>query len=320
MRWRCPSAWLAIVAICTWACAGRDSPSARSAARSSSGPDDLAVRIARTTQRFAGSEREARVQLDADTLTIAPSRIVAIASERHAAGVELRSLDLSVVPPRLCSVRSVTPPRVDLSAEPGPVETACRTLEPDGARALFARVRSAATARVTLVAPPSAADTIRLDAIETTSSSPWLSIALLDAADTAKVRSFDAYLTSETAADYAPAFEAWSELANTPLQLEPRVDPVLAVIVASSWIDASRWPDWGRQKMLALAAALPSQHLIPVLLAQLDRDPETATLAVNALAAASNEDLRRDSNGSTRPLADVVADYRKALSSHATSD
>jgi hypothetical protein len=53
--------------------------------------------------------------------------------------------------------------------------------------------------------------------------------------------------------------------------------------------------------------------LLRAIVARLDsKDVEVQRLAVAALVAITGWDLRKDGDGNARPLADIVADYRRA--------
>ena len=214
------------------------------------------------------------------------------AAERHGAGVELLELVLGPSP-QLRSVRSVSAPQTSLDARTISIECTTLPLSHDSARKLLERARIALSVRVQVSAGPSAPEALNLRPLTVTSSNPWLVFVLSDSHGMEHWRSFAAYITNDTEPDHAPLAEAWQTLTLEHPQRAPRpADAQDAQLLVEAFRTHASWPDWAEARMLALAAALPSRELIPMLARSLDGPAALTTLAVNALAAASGRDLR----------------------------
>jgi hypothetical protein len=73
-----------------------------------------------------------------------------------------------------------------------------------------------------------------------------------------------------------------------------------------------RAPWYVTRALLLLAAHAGSAELVPPIVELLGSEhDDIQSLSVAALAAISGRDLRRDTSGNTRPLNEVVADYRR---------
>ena len=83
------------------------------------------------------------------------------------------------------------------------------------------------------------------------------------------------------------------------------------LFLADAWDGDTPW--FAEVPLLTLAGAAGSPALLRAIVARLDsKDVEVQRLAVVALVAITGWDLRKDGDGNARPLADIVADYRRA--------
>jgi hypothetical protein len=91
------------------------------------------------------------------------------------------------------------------------------------------------------------------------------------------------------------------------------VNAQLRAMIVDAWPAPGAMPAWTRARLLAVASALPSHPLVALVEPSLDETGEPRVRAINALAAATEVDLRRDASGGLRGVDEVAEAYRKLL-------
>lgn len=84
-------------------------------------------------------------------------------------------------------------------------------------------------------------------------------------------------------------------------------------MIVDAWPRPGTMPEWTRARLLAVAAALPSDPLIALVRPALDEAGEPRVRAINALAAATAIDLRQDASGGLRGVDEVAEAYRQMV-------
>jgi hypothetical protein len=213
-------------------------------------------------------------------------------------------------------------------AAAGPVEASGGTLPGAAVRSVFDRLRTALAAQVTSErhAPASRRD-VELGPIGIGSDQRSLELTLTDARSALAARAWQGRGGTIGAEERVVLELAWQELAGATSERSARVDPGAEhrALLADAWLSNVGGfvrPWYVTRALLVLAAHVGSPDLVPSLVEQLgpaaaravagpSANAEAQRLAVDALASITGQDLRLDGNGNARPLADVVADYRR---------
>lgn len=91
------------------------------------------------------------------------------------------------------------------------------------------------------------------------------------------------------------------------------VNAELRAMIVDAWPAPGAMPAWTRARLLAVASALPSHSLVALVEPDLNEIGEPRVRAINALAAATEVDLRRDASGGLRGVDEVAEAYRQLL-------
>jgi hypothetical protein len=200
----------------------------------------------------------------------------------------------------------------------GTVEFFRRDVSGASVARLFDRMRTAVAARITTERKvPDSADQIALGSFGISSNDTSMELALRDERGGVYARGWEGYGGSIGAESRVPMELAWRALGEVALEGSPstRAEPEDRVLLREAWLQSI--PDFERpwyatRALLLFAAHAGSAELIPSIVKQLDAtDADTQQLAVDALAAISGHDVRRDESGNARALSDVVAEYRR---------
>lgn len=184
-------------------------------------------------------------------------------------------------------------------------------------QAAFDNARAAVAARVTVPERPfSAAKGIQLDPLTTSSTDVVVELLAQDGQGHTAERRFEGYIGSLNFPAYTPLEIAWRALDDAAPADEARAasspEPDDRALLRDAWRSRTGRAPFAAQALLALAAEIGDREIIPLVAADLDApSPRTQALAVDALAAITRWDVRRDAEGKPRPLAEVVADYRR---------
>ena len=144
-----------------------------------------------------------------------------------------------------------------------------------------------------------------------------LELVLDDAVGGTAVRAWQGYRGTLDAESRVPIEVAWEMLSRTAVErnVSRDADPEDRALLRDVWLHGAAnfdRPWYATRGLLLLASKAGSAELIPELVEQLSSsDAEAQRLAIDALAAISGLDLRRDATGKRRTLSELVGEYRR---------
>lgn len=243
-----------------------------------------------------------------------PQRVLVVAAHLHGTGIQLLQLELTPNGDALfTSVDAPELPAPSLAAEPPRIEPKQRPIELAEARRLLERAALAISADIQLVTPPSEGGFV-LRQLKRVHDTEVLGVRLWTHAGAMIERRFDGQPGNLTESHRAPVDLIRGDLARLVASTRPSaVTPHHRAMLADAWPPIDAVPPWTYARLLALATALPSAALTPRLRSSLEQAGETSIQTINALAATTEVDLRRNESGQLRALPDIVQAYRQLL-------
>jgi hypothetical protein len=275
---------------------------------------DLASSMEREV-RGGDPKLDVRVEFQCSPLAEVPSEIIALHVSGH--GGSTRVMQLERLPDHRFALRMLRahPHEIDASAAPGAsaVEFARATLAERPLLAAFESMRVALAARISTQREPPPSGQVDLAPIETSDNMFLIELRLRDRAGGELRACWDGHVDNESATERVPVQFAWQALAALlPAGTVSTADAADRALLREVWSEKALRSWYAEQGLLALASGAGSPELIPYLVSALDSElPQTQALSVATLAAITGWDARRDSTGSTRPLPEVAADYRR---------
>ena len=214
-------------------------------------------------------------------------------------------------------VRSVrlTPERSPVLGAPPPLLGVARAhVDAERARKALSLVRAALGARIEIDLPAPVAGQTQSVSVRATTHHEHIELAIRGADAPGASDYWEGYVNSLDEQKRAPLDIAWKALADllptTFTTDAPASEDKL--LFSRVWKSGTRRGDWVDDALLGFAASLGDAGIAPSATAALGSPHvHTKILAVNALAAATGRDVRRNAAGKPRPLADVVADYQR---------
>jgi hypothetical protein len=308
--------WASLLSVCNVllsACTVHG-PSSGSGAVRTSAEQQASNRLVARVRELEGRE-DAAVAVDFRACAGVPVRALLLHTERHADAITLLELDLRGATPhtRLAQVQSPIAP--GLADPPPQLETADVELEVAVARAALTDVWLAARARITIAEPTAPSGEIALRPLRMTSRDNSYALRVQTDQDVICARTHHGYGSNLDAPEQVPLQFAWEVM----YRLAPTAQPIAAAdavreAIFDVWPEHRLQPAWQLPRLLALAAALPSERLIARIAPELDAtDDETRIAAVNALAVATGRDLRRVDDGAPTGLDEIVSAYKAIL-------
>jgi hypothetical protein len=181
--------------------------------------------------------------------------------------------------------------------------------------ATFDRMRTALAARISTRLRPQA----RSESWTSSSKNVALEVELRDGLGGTSRRAWAGYAGSFRAEDRAPVELAWQALLESVdaehAHIAHEPEPEDRALLAEAWrarFDGYERPWYTTEALLLLATRAGSPDILPFVVPQLDSERERhRRFAVDALAAITGFDARREGSGTARSLARVVADYRR---------
>jgi hypothetical protein len=203
-------------------------------------------------------------------------------------------------------------------APSGPVEFFRTELSESAVVGAFDRMRTALAARITVEqSSPVKGDRIELGPVGMSSNNLSLELTLEDARGASAARAWQGYRGTLDAENRLPVEFAWRALSELGLETIPlrAAQPDDRALLREAWLAGPAGferPWYTTRALLLLAAVAGSPELIPRLVELLaSEDEEIQRLSVDALAAISGHDVRRDATGAPRALGELVAEYRR---------
>jgi hypothetical protein len=260
----------------------------------------------------------AHVDYPCITVRQTPGSVRAIIVEGHAGQarvVGLRSTGAGAFRARVLRVATGGGPN---QTPPGPVEFFRTELPEAAVLGAFDRMRTALAARITLERSPGVkGDRIELGPVGMSSNNLSLELTLEDGLGGSAAHAWQGHRGTLDAENRLPVEFAWRALSELGIEKIPlrAAQPDDRALLLQAWLaDAPGFerPWYTTRALLLLAAEAGSAELIPRLVELLgSEDEEFQRLAIDALAAISGRDVRRDAAGEPRQLGEVVADYRR---------
>jgi hypothetical protein len=292
-------------------------PSSECVAGSREVERDVGARLAREVRD--GDERlVAHVDYPCVTLRETPGLVRALIVEGHggqARVVGLRSTGAGAFRARVLRVATGGGPN---QAPPGPVEFFRTELSEAAVLGTVDRMRTALAARITLErAPAVKGDRIELSPVGMSSNNLSLELALEDGLGGSAARAWQGHRGTLDAENRLPVEFAWRALSELDLEKIPlrAPQPDDRALLRDAWLAGTAGferPWYTTRALLLLAAVAGSAELIPRLVELLaSEDEEIQRLSIDALAAISGHDVRRDATGEPRALGELVAHYRR---------
>jgi hypothetical protein len=210
---------------------------------------------------------------------------------------------------RLTGVRNPT-----LGAPPPGVGVAHAHVTPERARQVLSLVRVALAAHVEVDLPPLVAGEVQSVSVKASTHDEHIEVAVGTDGARLNVGVWEGYVNTLAEEKRAPLDIAWKAVSDL---LPATFDGAVAAredraVFTRLWAMETPRAEWVRDALLGLAATLGDASVaIGATQALGSRHVRTQILAVNALAAATGNDLRRTAAGNVRPLADVVSDYQR---------
>lgn len=264
------------------------------------------------------AQRVARVDFPCLTVRSSPGRVRALAVEGHGGHARVIGVEPNGAGGFRARVLRVSTGGGPNQAAPGPVEFFRTDLSEAAVARTFERMRVVLGARVTTEREPSVADSrIDLGAVGMSSNNLSLELVLDDAVGGTAVRAWQGYRGTLDAESRVPIEVAWEMLSRTAVERNASrdADPEDRALLRDVWLHGAAnfdRPWYATRGLLLLASKAGSAELIPELVEQLSSsDAEAQRLAIDALAAISGLDIRRDATGKRRTLSELVGEYRR---------
>ena len=254
------------------------------------------------------------------TLNNLPSahRVLLVAANLHGTGIQLLQLEIMADGTGMCAV--VHAPDVGaaaLTADPPKLEVLERVVQPDLTHRLLARATLALGAEIQILAPET--DEVVLRQLNTVHDTESIGVRAWTAAGAGIERRFDGQPGNMTEPQRAPLDSIRGDLTSllptTPPSLGRAPSARHQNMLVDAWPQINAVPTWTYARLLALAAALPSAPLTRLLEPTLEGTEELSIRTIEALAATTQTDLRRDASGQLRALPEIVQAYRQLLQS-----
>lgn len=265
-------------------------------------------------QRVTEAQAEDRVAVSVGVQPASrPARRVLVwVAHLHGTGVQMLDLgaDTSNVA-HLTSIlmRELPPP--DLSAAPARVELASSVIAAPVAERVLRRAVLAMSADIQ-IATPESDDAVVLRSLKVVHDTQVINVQLWAQDGSRSERAFVGQPGNLTEPQRAPLDLILEDLLPLTAAAQPVLGNATRAILVDAW-PSTGMPAWIRCRLIALASALPSPRLVALLRPSLDETGEVRVRAINALAAAVGEDLRRDATGGVRPIDEVAEAYRELL-------
>jgi hypothetical protein len=277
---------------------------------------DVAARLGREL-KDGDTRLVARVDYPCVSVRETPGPVRAVSVEGHgghARVVGLRATGAGAFRARVLRVATGGGPN---QTPPGPVEFFRTELSEAAVLGTFDRMRTALAARITLEQAAPRGDRIELAPVGMSSANLSLELALEDGLGGSAARAWQGYRGTLDAEGRLPVEFAWRALSELGLEKialrAPQPDD--RALVREAWLSGVAGferPWYTTRALLLFAAAAGSAELIsPIVELLASEDEEIQRLGVDALAAISGRDVRRDVNGEPRALRELVADYRR---------
>jgi hypothetical protein len=279
----------------------------------------LAAEIAATLkQRVHAQDPQLQVEVAFDCSPVSEDAIELTGLRAYEHGDSLTLLRLQRTAAGTLELRAVrlnVEAKLDLQGSATAPQFVEQTIEPSLAQRLFATARYALAAKVHAALPPANAYTVRAPAITGGDALPITELQLLDS------QNHRARLSFQGAAAESPGSSA-----RLPLEIVwEGIAPIIAgrfvtravtaedqQLLAQLWLADASHSQVIESRLLELAAKLGSARILARIVPALDAMREATRIrAVNALAASTGWDARRDAAGNLRDLAAVVADYKR---------
>jgi hypothetical protein len=241
-------------------------------------------------------------------------RVLIVVAHIHGSGIQLLDLTVdSAKVARFTSViaRSVPPPQ--LTAAPPRFELFSNEVDSNEAERVLRRAALAISAEIQVEATQ-AGDDLVLRSLKVVHDTEVIAVRAWLSDGSPLDRTFEGQPGNLTEQRRAPLDLVRADLVQLASAAQPATDePRVRAMLVEAWSAVSAMPPWSRSRLVALAAALPSLALVPLLRPGLDEQGELRVRAINALAAATDVDLRRDAAGRVRAIDDVAQAYRELL-------
>src|ERR1019366_4199283 len=185
-------------------------------------------------------------------------------------------------------------------------------LRVEGADEMLARVDGALTAKVTTsVAEEEGDQRLHLRPITFTTGNAFERAHVEDASGRALDRAWFGYPGNDQPERLSIELALATLERSLPRKFVVRAPPEEDGRLPSAAWKAEGTPWFADDPLLSLAASLGSPELLDRIIARLgSKKTNVQALAVDALAAITGWDARKDASGNARPLPEVVADYR----------
>lgn len=247
-------------------------------------------------------------------------RATALAAHGHGGFVSLVDVDRAGEAGSQTVALRLRPSPADLGGPaPAILRATVRPRDEVVARA-FAFASAALVAAIQIQPAAAGRDGVHTTSTVTTTHDEALAIRLVGLDGRTSTSRWEGYVDSAHASARVPLEVAWETLwAIGDRPLRPAAPEAADRAAFARLTEAGApGPRLETDALLELGAALATQPVAPWLAGYLGAPSDrTRTRAVNALATATGTDLRRDSSGAVRPLADVIAAYRALAGSPA---
>lgn len=268
--------------------------------------DEVEVELRRrVAEKEAGNESTIQVSLHLPTS--APQRVLVVVAHSEGRGIQVSEL---IAEPnggaRFSSVVARELPPAGLDSAPPELELFHKTLAPAEATRLLQRAALAISAEIEAQ--------VGLLPTHPVNETQVLGVRLWSADGRMIDRRFDGRPGNLAEPRRAPVALIREDLESlTTTADRTGVNSELRAMIVDAWPAPGAMPAWTRARLLAVAAALPSHSLVALVEPDLNETGEPRVRAINALAAATEVDLRRDASGGLRGVDEVAEAYRQLL-------
>jgi hypothetical protein len=302
------------IALCAllglFACTRPDGGAVRALPPSTAIQQRLTTQLTTRARELEGRD-DAIVRVEHAASDHSPTCALMLYSEIHAHTVELLELDAQPGNAILRRTRVEIPLEPSLSDDPPALEQSEIALRADAAHDHLAALWSLASVNLEISLPEPEPGQIALRALRTTSLQHSYVLRVQSDGPALRERRYAGSTSNLAAPELVPLELAWQILSEpAPTWQRTSTTETASRALTDIWPTTPSEP-WELSRFLSLAYALPSPQLTAQLLNALDSpDPSVTTLAVNALAAATGQDLRRNPDGTIRSLSEIVTAYR----------
>lgn len=245
-----------------------------------------------------------------------PQRLLVMAASRHSTGILLLQLELTPEGDAIFdSVHAPQVPEPSLTAEPPAIELTERRVSATEAHRILERAALAISAELRLTTSQSEGD-IALRPFNTVHDTEAIGVRLWSREAAMIERRFDGQPGNITEPRRAPVDLIRADLETLLAAAAAAASPAThrhRTMLVDTWPSIGAVPAWTYARLLALAAALPSAELTPLLRSSLDPPGELSIPTINALVATTGADLRRNDAGQLRAAGDIAQAYRALL-------